>query len=178
MHWSHLPLRTKYYTWFSPAIRGSYSLTHYKGVPGGSVIKNVPANAGAAGNAGSVPRLGRPPGEGNDNALQYFCRENSMDRGAWWATVHGVTENWTRLSDWVLTHYKVTASAELVNFESLPLVYIQSGYCKPLASYPSTDQYRTLFSMCFCLKTLELLYTVHLLPYSNSTVTQAWIQLI
>ena len=130
MHWSHLPLCSKYYIWFSPAIRGSYSLTHYKGFPGDSVIKNAPANAGAAGNAGSIPGLGRSPGEGNDNPLQYSCQENSMDRGSWWATVHGVTENWTRLSDWALAHYKVTASTELANFESLPLAYIQSGYRK------------------------------------------------
>ena len=178
MHWSHLPLCSKYYTSHQLFEAVTHSLTHYKGFPGGSVIKNVPANAGAAGNAGSIPGLGRSPGEGTDNLLQYSCLENSMDRGAWWATVHGVTENWTRLSDWALTHYKVTASAELANFESLPLVYIQSGYCKALATYPSTDQYRTLFPMCFCLKTLELLYTVYLLPYNSSAVTQAWIQLI
>ena len=45
-----------------------------------------------AGNLGSIPGLGRSPGEGNGNPLQYSCLENSMDRGAWWATVHGVAE--------------------------------------------------------------------------------------
>ena len=44
------------------------------------------------GDSGSIPGLGRSPGEGNGNPLQYFCLENSMDRGAWWATVHGVAE--------------------------------------------------------------------------------------
>ena len=44
-----------------------------------------------AGDAGSIPGSRRSPGEGNGNPLQYFCLENSMDRGAWWATVHGVT---------------------------------------------------------------------------------------
>ena len=45
--------------------------------------------------AGSIPRLGRPPGGGHGNPLQYSCLENSMDRGAWWATVHGVAKRRT-----------------------------------------------------------------------------------
>ena len=48
-----------------------------------------------AGDPGSIPGLGRPPGEGNVNPLKYSCLENSMDRGAWWATVHGVSKSWT-----------------------------------------------------------------------------------
>ena len=55
--------------------------------PGGSVIKNPPANAG---DTGLVPGLGRSPGEGNGKPLQYSCLGNPMDRGAWWAIVHGV----------------------------------------------------------------------------------------
>ena len=51
------------------------------------------------GNAGSIPGLGRSPGDGNGNPLQYSCLENSKDRGAWWATVLGVTKNQTRLSN-------------------------------------------------------------------------------
>ena len=46
---------------------------------------------------GFIPGLGRFPGEGNGNLLQYSCLENSMDRGAWWATVHGVTKSWIQL---------------------------------------------------------------------------------
>ena len=57
------------------------------------MVKNPPANAGDIRDAGSVPGLGRCPGEGNGNPLQDSCLENSMDRGAWWATVHGVTES-------------------------------------------------------------------------------------
>ena len=56
---------------------------------GGSVIKNPPANAG---DTGSVPGSGRSPGEGNGNLLQYSCLENSMDRGTWQATVHGIAK--------------------------------------------------------------------------------------
>ena len=49
------------------------------------------------GDLGSIPELGRSPGEGNGNALQYFCLENSIDKGAWQATVHGVAKSQTRL---------------------------------------------------------------------------------
>ena len=55
------------------------------GFPGGAVVKNPPANAGNARDMGSIPGLGRYPGVGNDSPLQYFCLENSMDRGAWQA---------------------------------------------------------------------------------------------
>ena len=59
-----------------------------RGFPGGSEGK---ASACNAGDLGSIPGLGRSPGEGNGNPLQYSCLENPMDREAWWATVHGVT---------------------------------------------------------------------------------------
>ena len=52
-----------------------------------------------AGEPGSIPGLGRSPGVGNDNPLQYSCLENSMERRVWWTTVHRVTKSWTRLSD-------------------------------------------------------------------------------
>ena len=59
--------------------------TIHKVFPGGSVVKNLPANAG---DVGSILGLGRAPGEGNDNSLQYSCLGNPRDRGAWWTTVH------------------------------------------------------------------------------------------
>ena len=52
-----------------------------------------------AGDPGSIPGSGRPSGEGNGNPLQYFCPENPIHRGNWWATAHGVTKSQTRLSD-------------------------------------------------------------------------------
>ena len=57
------------------------------------MIKNLPANAADAKDVGSFPRSGRSPGVGNGNPLQYSCLENSMDRQAWWATVHVVTRS-------------------------------------------------------------------------------------
>ena len=56
-------------------------------------------SAHSAGDVGSTPGSGRSPGEGNGNPLQYSCLENPMDRGAWWAMVHGVTKSWPQLSD-------------------------------------------------------------------------------
>ena len=62
------------------------------------LLKNPPGNAGEARNAGLIPGSGRSPGVGNGNPLQYSCLQNSLDRGAWWATVHEVTKSWKELS--------------------------------------------------------------------------------
>ena len=59
------------------------------------VVKNPPANAGGLRDAGSIPGLGRSPGEGHGNPLQYSCLENPRDGGAWWATVHSVAKSQT-----------------------------------------------------------------------------------
>ena len=63
------------------------------------VVNNPSASAGEAREAGSVPGLGRSPGEGKGNPLWYSCLENSMDREVWQATDHMVAKSWTRLSD-------------------------------------------------------------------------------
>ena len=59
------------------------------------VVKNLPANSGDIKDVGSIPGLGRSPGEGNGNPLQYSCLENPMDRGAWRAAIHGVAKSRT-----------------------------------------------------------------------------------
>ena len=61
------------------------------------VVKNPPDNAGDGGDAGLIFGSGRSPGGGHGNPIQYCCPENPMDRGAYWAKVHGVTKSWTRL---------------------------------------------------------------------------------
>ena len=68
------------------------------------MVKNLPANARAIRNAGSIPGLERSPGGGHGNPLQYSCLGNPMDRGAWWATVHGVINRQTRLSTHTCIH--------------------------------------------------------------------------
>ena len=67
-----------------------------QGFPHGSVVKNLPANAG---DAGSIPGSGRSPGKGNSNPFWYSCLGNPMGRGAWRATVHGITKSHIRLSN-------------------------------------------------------------------------------
>ena len=69
------------------------------GFPGGSAVTNLPANAGDAGDEGSIPESGKAqsPGRAHGNPLQYLCLENPMDGGAWRATVHRVPNSRTRL---------------------------------------------------------------------------------
>ena len=74
------------------------------GFPGGSDGKESACDAD---DSGLIPGSGSIPGSGerNGNPLQYSCLENSMDRGAWWATVLGVAKSWSQLSIFLLTHY-------------------------------------------------------------------------
>ena len=72
---------------------------HSLSFPSGTGVKNLPTNGGDAREASSIPGLGRSPGEGDDNPLQYSCLENPTDGGAWWATVHGVAKSQTPLRD-------------------------------------------------------------------------------
>ena len=77
---------------------------------GGSEVKVSACNVG---DLGLIPGSGRSPGEGNGNPLQYSYLENPMDRGAWWATVHGVAKSRTRLSDFTFT-FRVVVRTQLV----------------------------------------------------------------
>ena len=77
-------------------------MTYQNGFPGSLDGK---ASAYNAGDPGPIPGSGRSLGEGNGNPLQYSCLENPMDRGAWWATVHGVAKSRTQLSDFSLLPY-------------------------------------------------------------------------
>ena len=69
------------------------------GFPGGTVVKNLPANAGNARDGGSTPGLGRLLGGGNGNLSQYTCLDNPVDKGVWQATVHGTVKSQTQLSN-------------------------------------------------------------------------------
>ena len=80
----------------------SFLLPSWWGFPGSSDGK---ASAYNAGDPGSVPGSGSSPGEGNGNPLQYSCLENPLERGAWWATVHGVAKSRTWLSEFTSLHF-------------------------------------------------------------------------
>ena len=107
------------------------------GFPGDSDGKESACNTG---DPGSIPGSGKSPGEGNDNPLQYSCLENSMDRGAWWAVVLGVTKNRTRLSDFHFLSKKSLPDLEsqrcsyvffvrFYNFRSIFKLKIQVKFC-------------------------------------------------
>ena len=81
------------------------------------MVKNPRANAGNLRDAGSIPGSGRSPGGGNGNPLQYSCLENPMDRGAWRATVHGVTKSLTQLKQLSTAHIPQIHEVTFVNDE-------------------------------------------------------------
>ena len=60
----------------------------------GTMVKNSPVDTGEVGDMGSIPGSGRSPGDGNGNPLQYSCLKSFMDRGAWWATLCGISDIW------------------------------------------------------------------------------------
>ena len=102
-HWSGLPFPSPWLT-LGPSINTVFQLTQFCSFlwpsnPGGPAVENLPASAWDARDADLIPRLGRSPGVGNGNLLQCSCLENPMNKGAWWAIVHGVAKSRTWLSD-------------------------------------------------------------------------------
>ena len=109
------------------------------GFPGGLVVKKPPAGAGDPRVTGSIPGCGRLPGGGNDKPFQYSCLENSMHRGAWQATAHGVTKSQTRLSDWTTAQRTVPPP------------------CQPSAAILTcTKWYHTVVLMCISFMTSDV----------------------
>ena len=105
----------------------------YLGFLGGSMVTYPPASTGDAGDVGSKPGLGRSPGGGNGNPLQYSCLENPMDRGAWRATVHRVTQSWTQLSMCAPMGYFWFFTV-INNAAVIILVYTSPGICGTILS--------------------------------------------
>ena len=89
------------------------------GFPFGAVVENLPVNSGDTRDPGSMPGLGRSPGGGNGNPLQYSCLENSMGGGAWYAAVHGVAKSRTRLSDFTFTFHFHALEMEMATHSSV-----------------------------------------------------------
>ena len=94
-----------------------------KAFPGGSDGK---ASACSAGEPGSIPVLGRSPGEGNGNPLQYSCLENPMDGGVWQAIVHGFAKSWTRLSDFTSLIGASLVAQRLKHLPAMQETWVQS----------------------------------------------------
>ena len=85
------------------------------GFPDGSAGKGTTCNAGDTGDVGLIPGLKRSSGEGNGNPLQYSCQKNPMDRGAWWAIVHGVTKE-SDTTSWLNNSHHLETGLYLICF--------------------------------------------------------------
>ena len=116
MHYYYYYMLLYYYTILRPHSSFLIISCIGKSFPGGSDGKESACNARGL---GSIDELGRSPGEGNGNPLLYSCLENSMGRGAWWATIHGVTKSWTKLSD---QHFHTFSGKNPVQNHELHLV--------------------------------------------------------
>ena len=101
------------------------------------MVKNPPTSAE---DTGLIPGPGRSPGEGDSNQFQYSCLENLMDRGAWWAAVHGVAQSWTRLSDFTFTFHFHALEKEMATHSSV-LAWRISGTREP-SGLPSMESHR------------------------------------
>ena len=112
---------------------------------GALVVKSLAARARDIRDMGLIPGLGRSPGEGNGYPLQHSCLENSMDRGTWWATVHGVSKSWTWLS--ISTPF-LTVSTSLFSVSASLLLP-----CKQVHQYHLSrfHIYALIYHICFSL---------------------------
>ena len=122
------------------------------------MVKNLPASAGATGDLGLIPGWGRSPGGGHGSPLQHSCLENPTDRGAWQATVHGITKSWTRLS----TH-SINQKGPAEERECLRERGWQEAACRD-------REYKTLDSNCdsdhtplWCVDTLASVTLAHVM---------------
>ena len=93
------------------------------------MVKNLSANAGDTGDLGSIPGSGKSPGVGHGHLLQYSCLENPVDRGAWWATVHGVTKE-LDTNKQLYTHTHTHTQTQLIGSKRF-LDFIQFGPVSP-----------------------------------------------
>ena len=128
-------------------------LTWAVGFPDGSLVKNLLANAGDAEDVGSIPGLGRSPGNGNP--LQYSCLDNPMDRGAWWATVQRVAKSQTWLRDWALIGHGFTQL-----WHELALALMEEYFSVPSWCVSLSLSKETSLKISFCHFFLFCLYCV------------------
>jgi len=138
--------------------RSSFQMDYWniKGFPGSAVLKNSPDNAEDARDVGSTPGSGRCPRVGNGNPLQYSCLKNSTDRGAWQATVHGVTESDTTeglnthieiLSPWFIALFQLWSIGQVMPLLGMsPLLIIwKPPVWKVIAVFPHLTDKQCLF---------------------------------
>ena len=126
---NHIKWNKEFRKWFQILLSTSFNIYHQKNsilnflfetssqqrdfFPGGASSKESSCHCRDPRDMGSISGSGGSPGEGNGNPLQCSCLENSMDRGAWWATVHGVAKSQTQLSMHTHTHLRPVVSREI-----------------------------------------------------------------
>ena len=142
---------------------------YYRAFAGDVVVKNQPVNAGDAGDLGSIFGLGRSPGIGNGNPIQYSCLDNSMDRGTWWVTVHGVAKSMTWLSTHTHTHththkyhYNPIHNSKWIQFSS-----VQSLSCVWLFVTPWTAARQVSLSITNFWSLLKLMSIDSVMPSNH-----------
>ena len=116
-----------------------------------SAVKNPPASAGGIGDSGSIAGLGKSPGGGNGNQLQYSCLENSMDRGTWWATDRGVTKSRTQLSMHMWERKKIYISRK----SCISILYHVYSYLSKIRSHSYGHQWKTGLKKLWYIRTVE-----------------------
>ena len=133
-----------------------YAAYGHLGFTGGTVVQKLPANAGDTGDTVSIPGSGRSSGGGYGNPLLYSCLENPMDRGAWWATVHRVTESRTQLSTcarmltltYTCTHTHVIIYPTMICFAQAEALHpISTLFLPPCDCMPQLAHQNQLFSL-------------------------------
>ena len=130
-----ISLSLTFQSWSQRVLNSSIKLQGFSG----SVVNNLPGNAGDTRDAGSIPRTGRSPGGGNGNPLQYSCLENSTDKATWQATVHGVAKTWAWLSN---RAHQTIRNATLNKFPkySMPVSWLVKAYFNSFFSLNSTPR--------------------------------------
>ena len=163
--------RQEYWSGCPPSL---FPLPWFSHTVGGSVVKNLLA---IAGDAGSIPGLGRSPGERNGNPLQYSCLGNPMDRGAWWATVRGVAKELDTTYDWSTVNGLLSSVPYLLD---VPVAIL--GFPRHLLLWPSSTCSLSLFTLSLQTpweqKLLFFLYCQHLeqcLAQRKYSTNMCWI---
>ena len=123
------------------------------------VVKNLPANAGDLKYAVSIPGLGLCPGGGDSNPLQYFCLEDSMDRGVWWAAAQWMGKSWTWLSDLKSTHITLVTDFFISSVQSLSSVW--------LFATPWNATHKASLSISSSQSLLKLMSTESVMPFNG-----------
>ena len=136
-----VPMSISLFCMFSQFFEVPFTLNSQSWAPQVALaVKNTPVNEGNARDMGLIPGSGRSHGEGHSKPLQYSYLKNPMDRGAWWAAVHGVAKSWTGLSDFTFTFHFHALEKEMATHSSV-LVWRIPGTGEP-DGLPSMGSHR------------------------------------